>query len=326
MLARARKLPGSTPAFDTLLSLCASSEDPISGGRHKVWGSRRMWVPPQTSTIASHVPKAVGMAFAIGRARRLGHDTGLAHDAVVCCSFGDASLNHATALAGVNTARFLRKVGAPCPILLVCEDNGIGISVETPKRWIEEAYEGASFLRYVRAEGEIDAIFDAAASAIDMCRTSRSPVLLHLKCERLWGHAGSDVETTYHELVEIEAVEARDPLLRNAKRLVETGAATPETLGAIVADTRARVMAAAEEASRRPRLTTRAEVMAPLAPWDEAKVRAEASRTVDPEKRRALFGDALPEQAKSPTKRTMGSHVAAAPHDAMLVRPELRLL
>src|SRR5215831_9453752 len=61
MMARSRKAPGVTPAFDTLLSLCASSEDPISGGRHKVWGSRRMWVPPQTSTIASHVPKAVGM-------------------------------------------------------------------------------------------------------------------------------------------------------------------------------------------------------------------------------------------------------------------------
>jgi len=71
MMARSRKAPGVTPAFDTLLSLCASAEDPISGGRHKVWGSRRMWVPPQTSTIASHLPKAVGMAFALGRARRL---------------------------------------------------------------------------------------------------------------------------------------------------------------------------------------------------------------------------------------------------------------
>jgi 2-oxoisovalerate dehydrogenase E1 component len=284
-----------------------------------------MWVPPQTSTIASHVPKAVGMAFAIGRARRLGHRTGLAHDAIVCCSFGDASMNHATALAGVNTARYLKKVGAPCPILLVCEDNGIGISVESPKRWIEDVYEGASFLRYFRAEGEIDAIWDAAASAIDACRTGRAPVLLHLKCERLWGHAGSDVETTYHELAEIEAVEARDPLLRNARRLVETGAATPETLAAIVADTRARVFAAAEDAARRPKLVTRAEVMAPLAPWDEAKVRAEASRAVDPEKRRALFGDALPEHAKSPTKRTLGSHVASALHDAMLLRPEMLL-
>jgi 2-oxoisovalerate dehydrogenase E1 component len=56
MMARARRQAGSTPAFDTLLSFCASSEDPASGGRHKVWGSRALWVPPQTSTIASHLP------------------------------------------------------------------------------------------------------------------------------------------------------------------------------------------------------------------------------------------------------------------------------
>ncbi len=70
MMARARKLPGTTPLFDTLLSLCASKEDPIAGGRHKVWGSRPLWVPPQTSTIASHLPKATGLAFALALARR----------------------------------------------------------------------------------------------------------------------------------------------------------------------------------------------------------------------------------------------------------------
>jgi len=323
MMARSRKAPGTTPAFDTLLSLCASAEDPISGGRHKVWGSRRLWVPPQTSTIASHVPKAVGMAFAIDRSRRLAHETALARDSIVCCSFGDASMNHATALAGLNAARYMRKGGVPCPILFVCEDNGIGISVETPAGWIESVYGGAAHLRYFLADGEIDEVFDVASEAVRVCRSSRAPVFLHLKCVRLWGHAGSDVETTYHEIAEIEAEEARDPLLRNAKRLVETGAARPEALRAIVADTRARVMAAAEEASRRPRLVTRAEVVAPLARWDEAKVRAEASRAVDAARRDAHWGDGLPEAAKSPTKRTLGSHVTSALHDEMLRRPEM---
>ena len=62
MLARARQSPGSTPLRDILLSLCAKADDPIAGGRHKVWGSRKLWVPPQTSTVGSHVPKAVGLA------------------------------------------------------------------------------------------------------------------------------------------------------------------------------------------------------------------------------------------------------------------------
>jgi len=36
---RARQVPGQTPIFDILLSLTASADDPISGGRHKVFGS-----------------------------------------------------------------------------------------------------------------------------------------------------------------------------------------------------------------------------------------------------------------------------------------------
>ncbi len=322
MMARSRKLAGSTPVFDTLLSLCASKEDPISGGRHKVWGSRPLWVPPQTSTIASHIPKAVGLAFAIARSKRMGFDTGLARDSIVLCSFGDASSNHCTALSGFNAARYVHKRGNPLPILFLCEDNGIGISVETPRGWVEETYSQQSHLRYFRAEGSLDQIWQACSAAVEFCRATRTPTFLHLKTTRLWGHAGSDVETTYRTLAEIEAIEALDPLLANARRLVESGAAAPEGLSAIVRDTRARVMAAAEEAARRPRLVTRAEVESSLAAWDEPAIRARAARIVSPEKRAAMWGEALPEKAKSPTKRTLASHVNSTLHDLMAQYPE----
>ncbi|MGH2456057.1 MAG: thiamine pyrophosphate-dependent enzyme, partial [Candidatus Limnocylindria bacterium] len=153
MMARARQLPGSTPAFDALLGIVASSEDPIAQGRHKVWGSRPLWVPPQTSTIASHLPKAMGTAFSLARARRLGVQNGLPHDAIVLCSFGDASANHATALAAINTARYAVSTGLPMPILFVCEDNGTGISVPTPEGWIADTFSRMAHLRYVAAAG-----------------------------------------------------------------------------------------------------------------------------------------------------------------------------
>ena len=54
------------------LSLVASSEEPMSGGRHKLFGSHPLGIIPQTSTIASHLPRAVGIAFALERRRRLG--------------------------------------------------------------------------------------------------------------------------------------------------------------------------------------------------------------------------------------------------------------
>ena len=61
-LTRASKVPGETPIWDMALAFTASSEDPIAGGRHKVFGSKSLNIPPQTSTIASHLPKAVGAA------------------------------------------------------------------------------------------------------------------------------------------------------------------------------------------------------------------------------------------------------------------------
>ena len=59
-IARADQAEGQDMLRDMLLSFACSAEDPISGGRHKVLGSRPLMIPPQTSTIASHLPKAVG--------------------------------------------------------------------------------------------------------------------------------------------------------------------------------------------------------------------------------------------------------------------------
>ena len=327
MMARARLLPGSTPLFDTLLSFCASKDDPIARGRHKVWGSKALWVPPQTSTIASQLPKAMGCAFALALARRLAAKSArsvsaLPADALVCCSFGDASANHATALSAINASRYARKRGQPMPILWVCEDNGIGISVETPQGWIRESFGSLPELAYFEADGEVDEIWDASLRAIEHCRRTKTPTFLRLVTVRLWGHAGSDVETTYRTLDEIEAIEATDPLLRAARRLVECGAAEPAALLALVRETRERVAAAGQEAARRPKLTTRAEVMATLAPHDEGAILADALRPGDPAARAQHFGT-LPEKQRSPAKRTLAGHVNSALHDELLRRGEL---
>jgi 2-oxoisovalerate dehydrogenase E1 component len=39
------------------------------------------------------------------------------------------------------------------PLLMVCEDNGIGISVPTPRGWIAAAYRDRPGLDYLAADG-----------------------------------------------------------------------------------------------------------------------------------------------------------------------------
>jgi len=136
MLARGAKNPNTDPVLATALSLAASSDDPASGGRHKVWGSDD-WVLPQTSTIASQLPKAVGTAIALAQVKRLGRTPPIPTDSVVLCSFGDASANHSAAQGAFNAAQGTAFQKMPVPLECICEDNGIGNSVRTPRGWIE---------------------------------------------------------------------------------------------------------------------------------------------------------------------------------------------
>jgi len=279
MAQRSRQFAGIDPILDTLLSQAASTDDPIAGGRHKVWGSRPLWVPPQTSTIASHLPKAVGAAIAIGRARRLKLELPAPADSIVMCSFGDASVNHAVAQTAFNSAAWTACQKIPVPILFVCEDNGIGISVRTPPGWVETRMRNQPCFTYVPGDGlDLVEAYEAAARAVELCRRHRSPVFLHLRTIRMLGHAGSDVETEYHTTAEIEEVERRDPLLRSAQIVVESGLMTADEVLARYEAIRTRAAEVAEDVVKRPKLKTAAEVMAPLAPYHAEAVHEEATR------------------------------------------------
>ena len=54
------------------------------------------------------------------------------NDAIVMCTFGDASINHSTAVGAVNSALWVAHQDVAMPLVFICEDNGIGISVPTP--------------------------------------------------------------------------------------------------------------------------------------------------------------------------------------------------
>mgnify|MGYP001327598553 CR=1 FL=1 len=190
--ARAKLSPGSAGPFDVLLGCVASSDEPIAGGRHKVFGSVPLNIPPQTSTIASQIPKAVGFAVANDRKARIRDER---PRGIAVASFGDASANHSTATGAVNAAIWANHQNVPAPVLFVCEDNGFGISVRTPHNWIHAAYGSRPGLAYFAGNGlDLDDAYDAAKRAVDYVRTRRRPAFLHLSVVRLLGHAGSDVE------------------------------------------------------------------------------------------------------------------------------------
>ena len=267
-IERANQVPGQSITWDMLLSFACSSDDPISGGRHKVLGSKALTIPPQTSTIASHLPKAVGAAYSIGLAKRVRpeHQV-LPDDAIVMCSFGDASANHSTAQGAINTSCWTAFQKVPMPVLWVCEDNGIGISTRTPTGWIAANFSRRPDLGYFACDGlDIYETYRVACEAAAYVRKRRKPAFLHIRTVRLYGHAGADVQTAYMTKAEVEADEANDPLLHTVRLLGEAGALDREAALAIYQETLARVERVRAEAVTRPRLRTATEVMASLLP------------------------------------------------------------
>ena len=321
LIQRKKQAGGLTPLYDMALSFAASAEDPISGGRHKVLGCAHTFVPPQTSTIASHLPKAVGVAHSLGMAQRLKlEDAILPHDAVILASFGDASANHSTSQGAFNSACWAAYQHLPMPIIFLCEDNGIGISVRTPGGWIEANYAHRPALHYVQCDGaDLNDALRGCEEAVGYARARRKPVFLHMKTVRLMGHAGADVEASYSALAAIETAEAQDPLLHSARILHEQAGMSGDEIVARYEDMRARVDRVAQDALAKPRLETATQVMASIDPVVGAK---SSPPVPDTKARDALFAKDARNLAKPVT---LAKSINFALADLMLQYPNVAL-
>ena len=263
---------------DIMLGVVAAAAEPIAGGRHKVFGRKELAVLPMTSTIASHPPRAVGMALAIDRAARLGVTSPWKRDAIVVCSFGDASVNHATAQAALNTAAQISYQGLPLPLLFVCEDNGLGISVPSPAGWVESVLTAREQLRYEIAYGHDPAeVLGVTRELAEWVRERRRPAILHLRTVRYLSHAGADAEMAYRTPQAIRADYEKDPILGTGRWLVSAGHATGEELANDYLEARDEVRELALEVAALPQMSTAEQVMAPIAPRSPDVVAERAS-------------------------------------------------
>ncbi|WP_346538948.1 transketolase C-terminal domain-containing protein [Micromonospora sp. DPT] len=325
-------------ARDVLRGMVASTREPLAGGRHKVFGRADLAVVPTTSTIASHLPRAVGLGLALERLRRVetaggrdGADAPLRspwpRDAIVVCSFGDASVNHASATAALNTAGWYDHTGLRIPVLFVCEDNGLGISVRSPQGWVERTLRARPGLRWFAADGA-DPVetYQVAAEAAAWVRRHRRPAVLHLRTVRLLGHAGADAESAYRSAAEIAVDEARDPVLATARLLVEAGLATGGELLSRYDERGWQIRRIAEEVLDEPKLATAAEVVAPLAPRRPARAAAAVAEVAaraggsGAGARVEAFGGKPPELAGP---LTLAQNINAALADGLLAHPHM---
>jgi 2-oxoisovalerate dehydrogenase E1 component len=304
-VARSSQVPGSDPVADILLGMLAAASEPIAGGRHKVFGNKRLSIIPQTSTVASHAPRAVGLARALDLARESGVGGEWPADSVVVCSFGDASLNHSTIQGALNWAGLEAHRGMRVPVLFVCEDNGLGISVPSPDGWVADSTGAATTLLPGRADGRDPAGIMATTRDLSAeVRSSGRPAFLHLRTVRFLGHAGTDVESAYRSADRIRSESERDPILATARLLVRCDATRSADLVAWYLDQRSEIRQRALALTKEPELRSADEIMAPLAPRHPTVTVDEAER---------LHGDGIPEMLTlaQTINRALGDVLAA---------------
>ena len=200
--------------------------------------------------------------------------------------------------------------GLPLPLLFVCEDNGIGISVASPTGWVAQAARRPGVDYHYASGDDPDAARAVTRQVADEVRRTRRPALLHLRTVRYLGHAGSDVEAAYRPADEIAAGLAHDPLLALARRIGTPGLADRY---AAIAD---RLVEIGAELAGTPVLTSAEEVIEPLAPREGPALDKVASE----EARGAAFGGRLPEAGGA---LTLAQSINAALTDAMAARPEI---
>src|SRR5947207_2585371 len=234
---------GMTP-FDVMLGVFAKRDDPSSGGRQMPahWGSRRLGIISGSSPIATQVPHAAGIAYAI-RYRN--------EDAVVGCWFGDGATSEGDWHEGLNFAGVHK-----LPIVFYCENNKYAISVPLSKQMavkdVATRAQAYGFEGVIVDDNDVLACYDASKQSVDKARSGGGPTLIELKTYRFHPHTSDDDDRTYRTRDEVEEAKRNDSLIVFAAYLKEQGIIDDEGLDRLRADLKAQVDAEVDRAWNAP--------------------------------------------------------------------------
>ena len=212
------------PVRDVLLGLSAAAADPISGGRHKVFGHPALHILPQTSTIASHLPRAVGLAFALGNLADLAPRRAVARRR----RRGDQPRRRLgqplDGQGALNAAAYLTHRGLDVPLLVVVEDNGSASAPAPRPAGSRRRCGGCRGIEYVEADRR-----DPDRCSPPSVPPSTTSGTGGGRCCCTCGPCASSAtpaptsSSATAASAEIARDHERDPLLATAAYLVETG-------------------------------------------------------------------------------------------------------
>jgi 2-oxoisovalerate dehydrogenase E1 component len=235
---------GVTP-YEMLLQAVGAADDPASGGRQMP----SHWGHPQLHIVSSSSPTGMQFLHAVGCAeanRYLEPDSG----DITLVAGGEGSTSEGEFWESLNAA-CLRRL----PLVFLIEDNGFAISVpveaQTAGGNISALVAGFPGLFQQEVDGcDFLASYQAMQAAVECCRQGRGPALVHAHVIRPYSHSLSDDERLYKTPAERQAEQARDPLARFPRFLLDEGVLDENALRRITLEIDHEVHDATEHALR----------------------------------------------------------------------------
>jgi pyruvate dehydrogenase E1 component alpha subunit len=173
-------------------------------------GSRDL---PIAIPVASQIPHAVGLAYALQQADK---------DEVAMCFFGDGATSEGDFHEALNFAGVFE-----LPVVFVCQNNRWAISLPREEQTASTSLAQKAFaygFPGLQVDGnDMLASYSAAGEALQRARAGEGPMMLEMSTYRLSVHTTADDPSKYRSEEEEDAWKERDPLPRFQKYLTEKG-------------------------------------------------------------------------------------------------------
>lgn len=259
---------GITPT-DFMMSLYAKEGEFSSGARQMPshFGYKPLNIVSGSSPVATQVPQAAGIAFAIKYRQQMGlvDPADTSQPRLVLTALGEGSTSQGEWHEGMNWAGVHQ-----LPFICLVQNNlyAISVPIEGQMAVVHVADRAAAYgVKGVYADGnDVLTMYDVLKEAAERAYNGDGPTLVEAKTYRPVPHSSDDDDRSYRTREEVEEWKRKDPILKFEKYLMEEGILTKDMLENYEARAREEVdkaQAYAENAPYPPPEATLSDVYAP---------------------------------------------------------------
>ncbi len=245
---------GVTPK-DFMLSMFGKADDTSSGGRQMPshFSSKALHLVSGSSVVATQVPEAAGMAFAIQYRQKTGlvdpNDDTQPRLALTC--LGEGSTSQGEWHEGMNWAGVHQ-----LPFICLVQNNlyaiSVPVSAEMAVANVADRASAYGVTGVVVDGNDVLAVYDVMAEAVERAYNGDGATLVEAKTYRIVPHSSDDDDRSYRSREEVEEWKRKGPITRFTAYLQQEGILTPDLLEQYEHRIRAEIDRAQAEAEAAP--------------------------------------------------------------------------